>query len=63
MGYGNYSQTAHEALTADRASLPRTEVFRQRGCHALMDPRGLAVRESRDSDEHPVRWPSPLPWT
>ena len=54
MGYGNYSQTAHEALTADRASLPRTEVFRQRGCHALMDPRGLAVRESRDSDEHPA---------
>lgn len=53
MGYGNYSHSAHQALIADRASLPRREVFSQRGCHALMDPRGLSVRESRDSDEHP----------
>ncbi len=53
MGYGNYSYTAHQALTADRAALSRGEVFAQRGCHALMDPKGLLVRESRDSAEHP----------
>ena len=53
MGYGNYSHSAHQALIADRAAKPRKEVFSQRGCHALMDPRGLTVRESRDSDEHP----------
>lgn len=53
MGYGNYSHSAHQALIADRAAQPRKEVFSQRGCHALMSPRGLTVREARDSDEHP----------
>ena len=53
MGYGRYSHHAHQALTADRAALPRGEVFKQRGCHALMDPKDLSVREARDSAEHP----------
>lgn len=53
MGYGNYSHSAHQALAADRAALSRNEVFTQRGCHALMDPRGLTVRECRDTAEHP----------
>ena len=53
MGYGNYSHSAHEALIADRAALSRTEVFSQRNCHALMNPHGLKMRESRDSNEHP----------
>jgi hypothetical protein len=53
MGYGNYSQEAHEALTRARADLPRERLFRQRACHPLMAPRGVVARESRDSDEHP----------
>src|SRR4051812_22409877 len=53
MGYGNYSHAAHEALLADRSHLPANEVFLQRGCHALMNPRGLKVREARDSADHP----------
>jgi hypothetical protein len=53
MGYGNYSFTAHAALTADRAHKPGTEVFRQTQCHALMNPKGLKVRECRDSADHP----------
>lgn len=53
MGHGNYSHAAHAALVADRASASRTEVFAQRGCHPLMDPRGLKMRESRDSVDHP----------
>ena len=57
MGHGNYSHAAHAALVADRASRPAGEVFSQRGCHALMDPRGLKVRESRDSAEHPNSLP------
>lgn len=52
MGHGNYSYAAHAALVAGRASAG-TEVFRQRGVHALMNPQGLRVRESRDSAEHP----------
>lgn len=53
MGHGNYSHAAHAALIADRASASHGEVFTQHGCHQLMDPRGLKVRESRDSADHP----------
>ena len=53
MGYGNYSHAAHAALVADRSNRGRAEVFTQSACHVLMDPRGLKVRESRDSAEHP----------
>src|SRR5262245_21693624 len=53
MGHGNYSHAAHAALVADRANKSAGEVFRQSGCHALMNPRGIKVRESRDSADHP----------
>lgn len=52
MGHGNYSHAAHAAIIADR-SASGTEVFVQRGCHPLMNPHGLAMRESRDSLDHP----------
>jgi hypothetical protein len=53
MGYGNYSHTAHEALLRDRAKIPAQKVFRQSQCHPLMNPKGVRLRESRDSDDHP----------
>lgn len=53
MGYGSYSQDAHRALIDSRANQPHSEIFRQTACHALMDPKGMKVRESRDSAEHP----------
>ena len=53
MGYGNYSHAAHAALVADRANRSAREVFSQRGCHSLMNPHGMKVRESRDSADHP----------
>jgi len=53
MGHGNYSYEAHEALLRGRADLPAQEVFRQRECHPLMNPKGVKVRESRDSADHP----------
>ncbi|TGL52562.1 VWA domain-containing protein [Leptospira wolffii] len=53
MGYGNYSHAAHAALVAGRAHRSANEVFTQTGVHALMNPKGLKVRESRDSKEHP----------
>ncbi len=53
MGYGNYSLAAHAALTAGRAHKGGSEVFAQRQCHALMNPKGLKVRECRDSANHP----------
>lgn len=53
MGYGNYSQAAHEALPAGRTALPMQQVFQQKQCHPLMNPKGVRLRESRDSAEHP----------
>lgn len=53
MGYGNYSFTAHAAIAAGRAHQAGTEVFVQRQCHVLMNPKGLKVRECRDSQDHP----------
>ncbi|HEX5754428.1 MAG TPA: VWA domain-containing protein [Archangium sp.] len=53
MGHGNYSSEAHEALLRGRARLPAQQVFQQKSCHALMNPKGVRLRESRDSAEHP----------
>ncbi|HJV00977.1 MAG TPA: VWA domain-containing protein [Burkholderiaceae bacterium] len=53
MGHGNYSHAAHAAIIADRSSASRAEVFTQRGCHPLMNPHGLRMREARDSADHP----------
>ena len=53
MGTGNYSYEAHEALLRDRANLPSQQVFRQIQCHPLMNPKGVRLRESRDSADHP----------
>lgn len=53
MGYGNYSYDAHAALTAGRAHKSGTEVFNQTQCHPLMNPKGIKVRECRDSADHP----------
>ncbi len=53
MGHGNYSNAAHAALLADRSASPNAEVFRQSACHALMNPHGIKVRESRDNADHP----------
>jgi hypothetical protein len=52
MGYGNYSAAAHAALAAGRAHQAGSEVFAQRQCHPLMNPKGLKVRECRDSANH-----------
>ncbi|MFO0694096.1 MAG: hypothetical protein U0230_11110 [Polyangiales bacterium] len=53
MGYGNYSYEAHTAIAEARVDLPRQQVFQQRSTHPLMNPKGVRVRESRDSADHP----------
>lgn len=53
MGFGGYSYEAHEAMTKARSEAPRQEVFKQTQCHPLMDPHGIRLRESRDSEAHP----------
>jgi len=53
MGYGSYSQDAHQAILLGRQALPIQQVFKQQACHPLMDPKGVRLRECRDSADHP----------
>jgi len=57
MGYGSYSHLAHEAMLKDRQQVPAEKLFKQAHCHALMDPKGVRARESRDSVDHPATLP------
>ena len=53
MGQGIYSSVAHQALLHGRANVPAQQVFKQVACHPLMNPKGVKLRESRDSAAHP----------
>jgi hypothetical protein len=53
MGSGNYSYAAHEALLRGRTNIPMQEIFKQDKCHPLMSPKGVRLRECRDSADHP----------
>jgi hypothetical protein len=57
MGHGFYSDAAHQALLKGRDGVPVEHVFVQRECHALMNPKGVRARESRDSADHPTSLP------
>ncbi|HTK04576.1 MAG TPA: VWA domain-containing protein [Candidatus Eisenbacteria bacterium] len=53
MGGGHYDRDAHEALTATRVDMPKEQVFTQRQMHGNLNPYGVKMRESRDSENHP----------
>lgn len=53
MGTGSTDSARVEARTQARQAAPEQVVFTQTLLHPGMDPMGLMVRESRDSDEHP----------
>lgn len=53
MGGGSTQEDRVHARTQARQDVPSQSVFTQLMLHPGMDPKGLVVRESRDSDEHP----------
>jgi hypothetical protein len=53
MGYGSYSSEAHESILRERTAAPGQPVFTQEEVHPLMNPKGVRVRECRDSVDHP----------
>lgn len=53
MGFGNYSYDAHQQLIAQRSNMGTNEVFAQTDVHPKMNPKGVKLRESRDSPDHP----------
>jgi hypothetical protein len=54
MGYGDYSLQAHIAVTQARHGKSQEEVFTQGHCHPKMDPKGVKLRECRDSAANPA---------
>ena len=54
MGGGSYDPIASRSRsTSYYQSKSREEVFSQRHIDPQMDPKGIGIRESRDSEEHP----------
>ena len=56
MGGGSFSHTAYSSVSQARATAPVDQIFRQNTAHQVhkdLDPMGVKVRESCDSDEHP----------
>jgi hypothetical protein len=53
MGHGAYSREAHDQILQNRRGLSAEQVFARTACHPLMNPKGVLVRESRDSADHP----------
>ena len=58
MGGGSYDPIASRSRsTSYYQSKSREEVFSQRHIDPQMDPKGIGIRESRDSEEHPESFP------
>lgn len=53
MGGGFYSSTSRASRTATYMSRSTHENFRERTMNLAMNPHGITLRESRDSEEHP----------
>ncbi len=53
MGFGGYSHAAHVALTGARSPSGLEPVFGRAGCHPLMNPAGVGIRECKDSPDNP----------
>lgn len=57
MGSGSFDTTAYRSYTNSVASKSRDEIYEQRKIHADLDPRGVLLRESRDSADNPRSTP------
>lgn len=57
MGGGSYDPIASRSRSVSYQRKSREEVFTQRHIDPLMNPKGVAYREARDSEEHPESFP------
>lgn len=53
MGYSNWSNDAYTHLSASYASKSADDIFSSSACSDML-PKGIGIRESRDSDAHPT---------
>lgn len=57
MGGGSYDPIASRSRSMSYRSKTREEVFSQRHIDSQMNPKGVKIREARDSEEHPESFP------
>lgn len=57
MGSGSFDAGAYRAFTSKAATKTRAEVFSSRGIHKNLNPKGVKIRESRDSADNPNSTP------
>ena len=57
MGGGSYDPIASRSRSMSYRSKTREEVFSQRHIDEQMNPKGVKIREARDSEEHPESFP------
>lgn len=53
MGSGSFDAKAYRSYASNASSKPRDEVFESRKLDPKLDPKGVKVRESRDSADNP----------
>lgn len=53
MGYSNWSSDHYTEMRAAYSHQSRSAIFRSTSIHPTLEPRGLGIRESRDSVAHP----------
>jgi hypothetical protein len=57
MGSGSFDTNSYRTYSASVASKPRDEIYTSRSIHADLDPKGVKLRESRDSADNPASTP------
>lgn len=57
MGSGSFDADAYASFSKSVADKPRDAVYSNRGMHSSLDPKGVTVRESRDSADNPNSTP------
>lgn len=57
MGSGSFDSTAYRSYASTASTKTRAEVFTSRGIHKDLDPKGVKIRESRDSADSPEATP------
>lgn len=57
MGHGSFSARDYKAYASTTIGKSTEEVYSARGMHESLNPRGVSIRESRDSDDNPNSTP------
>lgn len=57
MGGGTFDQDAYRSFASATASKTREEIYTSRSINKNLDPKGVAIRESRDSTDSPQATP------